>query len=144
MIAAPQIVPGDVVFLDYGEMPRCVHTRLVTGLVDPNTHEFTILTPDHDEYIEILHQSNTDLAGIHFSAPGSGNPPGIPANVIYSFAPMTAAELARWLTRGRTEAAAERQRRGSPVECGCRCRDWGSWCWWCSTGLGSMHYDRRS
>lgn len=112
MMAAPVLSPGDVAYLDYGEAPRCVHTRLVTGVVDRGTHEFTILTPDFDEYIEVLHQSNPDIVGIHFAGPGGGNPPGIPANVIYSFAPMTAAELARWLGRGRDEAAAERARRG--------------------------------
>lgn len=101
MMAAPVLSPGDVAYLDYGEAPRCVHTRLVTGVVDRGTHEFTILTPDFDEYIEVLHQSNPDIVGIHFAGPGGGNPPGIPANVIYSFAPMTAAELAWWLGRGR-------------------------------------------
>lgn len=112
MIAPNAIEVGDVVYLEYGEVPRCVHTRLVTGIVDRASHEFTILTPDFDEYIEILDNSNTDLTGIHFAAPGGGNPPGIPANVIYSFAPMTAAALARWISRGRAEAAAERTRRG--------------------------------
>lgn len=113
MIAPPILDPGDVVYLEYGEVPRVVHTRLVTGIVDRGSHEYTILTPDHDEYVETLHDSNTDLTGIHFAAPGGGGiPPGIPANVIYAFAPMTAAELARWISRGRAEAAAERTRRG--------------------------------
>ena len=111
-MAGAQLQPGDVVYLDYGEAPRVVHTRLVTGVVDTSTFEFTILTPDHDEYIEVLDASNTDLVGIHFAGAGGGLPPGVPGNVVYAFAPMTAAELARWISRGRAAAEAERNRRG--------------------------------
>lgn len=54
-MAAPNLQPGDVCYLDYGEVPRVVHTRLVIGVVDHSTFEHMVLTPDMDHYIEELH-----------------------------------------------------------------------------------------
>lgn len=107
-----QLQAGDVVYLDYGEVPRTVHARLVLSEVDRNSHEFTILTPDYDLYTEQLHQSNGDLVGYYESGPGGALPVGVPPRAVYSFAPMSAQQLARYMTDGRTEAAAERARRG--------------------------------
>lgn len=39
---------GDVVFLDYGEIPPCVHSRFVLAEVDAGSHDWIILTPDMD------------------------------------------------------------------------------------------------
>lgn len=103
---------GDVVFLDYGEAPPCVHSRLVLAEVDSATHEWVILTPDMDVYTEQLHVSNADLAAYHPAPPGGGLPPGVPAGHIYGFAPMSAAAYARHMAAGRAEAARERRRRG--------------------------------
>ena len=36
-MANPVLQPGDVVYVDYGEVPNVVHTRLVTGVVDQAT-----------------------------------------------------------------------------------------------------------
>eukprot|EP00434_Breviolum_minutum_P002817 symbB.v1.2.002476.t1/scaffold99.1/size346285/32 len=114
MMANPILQPGDVVYVDYGEAPHVVHTRLVTGVVDRGTFEFMILTPDFDQYVEVLDASNPDFSAIHWAPAGGGIPPGVPAAAVYSFAPMTAAELARRIASGRNAAAQERVARGLP------------------------------
>ena len=112
---APDLQPGDVVYLDYGEV-HVIHTRLITGVVDRTTHEFFTFTPDLDHYIEVLHQSNADLVGCQYAPPGGWYPPGrVAALFLYAFAPMTAAELARRLQDGRRAADQERLHRGLPA-----------------------------
>ena len=107
---------GGLAFLDYGEVPACIHTRLILAEVNAATFEYVILTPDLDMYTEILHHSNPDLVGFHLPAPGGGPPPGIPLPNIYSFAPMQAADYGRFMAAGRAEGVAERARRGlAPV-----------------------------
>ena len=103
---------GDVVFLDYGEHPPCVHSRLVLAAVDPANHWYVILTPDFDIYAEQLDGSNGDLAAYHPAPPGGGLPPGVPPGRIYGFAPMSAAQYSQHMAAGRLEAAAEMGRRG--------------------------------
>ena len=76
-----------------------------------NTHEYVILTPDYDVYVEILDASNPDLASFHLSGPGGSLPPGVPRAQIYGFAAMSAVDYARFMARGRAEAAAEVARR---------------------------------
>ena len=102
---------GNIVFMDYGEVPRTVHARLILAEVDAPSFEYMILTPDLDIYSEVLDGSNPDLVGFHLPGPGGGMPVGVPARAIYSFSPMTAAEYAQHMAAGRTEAAAERARR---------------------------------
>lgn len=114
-MAAPNLQPGDVCYLDYGEVPRVVHTRLVIGVVDHSAFEYMVLTPDMDHYIEELHSGNSDLAHFYPAPPGGGLPRGVPRAAVYAFAPMSAADLARWLQRGRDEAGQERVRRGRPA-----------------------------
>lgn len=76
-MANPVLQPGDVVYVDYGEVPNVVHTRLVTGVVDQATSEFMILTPDFDQYVEILDAGNPDFSAIHWAPPkGGGFLPG--------------------------------------------------------------------
>lgn len=70
MMANPILQPGDVVYVDYGEAPHVVHTRLVTGVVDRGTFEFMILTPDFDQYVEVLDASNPDFSAIHWAPAG--------------------------------------------------------------------------
>eukprot|EP00435_Cladocopium_sp_Y103_P076176 s26_g80.t1 len=103
---------GDVMYVDYGEVPRCVHTRVVLAEVDPTTHEYVILTPDYDVYTEMLHHSNPDVTAVYNVGPGGGLPHGVRRNYVYGFAPMTAQELARFMAAGRAEAQAEIARRG--------------------------------
>ena len=66
--------PGDVVYVDYGENPTVIHSRLVLAEVDRSQHEFMILTPDQDVYCEILHQSNPDYVGFYLSGATSWRP----------------------------------------------------------------------
>eukprot|EP00438_Fugacium_kawagutii_P012898 Skav204572 [mRNA] locus=scaffold2218:209660:210874:- [translate_table: standard] len=106
--------PGDVCYLDYGEVPACVHSRLVLSEVDRSQHEFIILTPDQDIYCEVLHPSNGDLVAFHLSGPNNALPPGVPPAVIYGFRPMTALQLSTWMQDGRVEADRERATRGLP------------------------------
>ena len=102
------LVPGDVCYVDYGEAPQCVHTRLVVGVVDRATHEFMILTPDMDSYIEVLDSSNSDFAAFYRAGRGAAIPPGLNPAIIYGFAPMSAQDLARHLQQGRADADQER------------------------------------
>ena len=97
---------GGLAFMDYGEIPACIHTRLILAEVNAATFEYVILTPDLDMYTEILHHSNPDLVGFHLPAPGGGPPAGIPLAHIYSFAPMQAADYGRFMAAGRAEAIA--------------------------------------
>ena len=110
--------PGDVVYLDYGERPICVHTRVVLAVVDHATHEYTVLTPDYDIYTEILGASNPDLTRFFTSGPNGGIPRGVSARNVYAFAPMSAIELSRFMQQGREEAEAEISRRGAPPAAG--------------------------
>ena len=105
---------GDVCFLDYGEVPRCVHARLIVGVVDAGSHEYLICTPDFDIYIEICHVSNPDISHFYLPGPRNALPARVPAADIYGFAPMDANTYARLLREGRTEVAAELARRGVP------------------------------
>ena len=131
---------GGLAFMDYGEIPACIHTRLILAEVNAATFEYVILTPDLDMYTEILHHSNPDLVGFHLPAPGGGPPAGIPLAHIYSFAPMQAADYGRFMAAGRAEAIAERARRGiGPAAVAARQQlvvqwlrpEFGSWLrWW--------------
>ena len=103
---------GDIVYHDYGEVPRTVHARLVVGVIDETTFEYQILTPDLDSYVEICHTSNPDLRQFYPPRPGGGLPVGVRAASVYAFAPMSAADYARHLNAGRATAALERQQRG--------------------------------
>ncbi|CAE7708857.1 AMY1.1 [Symbiodinium sp. CCMP2592] len=109
---------GNIVYLDYGERPICVHTRVVLAVVDHATFEYTILTPDHDIYTEILDISNPDLTRFFTSGPNGGIPRGVSARNVYAFGPMTAIELSRFMQLGREEAEAEISRRGATAGAG--------------------------
>lgn len=106
------LAPGDVVYHDYGEVPRCVHARLVLAVVDPVLHEYIILTPDWDYYLEACHASSPDLAHFYTTPVRGGLPAGVPAASIYGFAPMDAGDYARFMRLGRQEAQNELRRRG--------------------------------
>ncbi len=103
---------GDVCYMDYGEIPACVHTRVVLAEVDAASQEFIILTPDFDIYCEQLDAANPDLTAFYNVGPGGALPAGVPPASIYGFAPMQAQELARHMAAGRREAQSERLRRG--------------------------------
>lgn len=103
-------VPGQIVYHDYGEVPRVVHTRIILGHI--SGHEYLIRTPDGDEYCEVCDSSNGDLSHF-FVGPDDGSlPAGIPAGSVYGFGALTVAEFNAMLAAGRLAAAAERGRRG--------------------------------
>ena len=109
-------LPGSLCYLDYGEHPQCIHTRLVLMHIDdpaaPGDH--VICTPDRDIYVEQLDNGNVDLNAFHVGLANGMPPPGVnPAN-IYGFGPMDAADYANLMDAGRAEAARERARRGLP------------------------------
>ena len=122
---------GDVCYMDYGEAPPCVHTRVVLAEVDAASHEFIILTPDFDIYCEQLDPSNADLTAFYNVGPGGALPAGVPPASIYGFAPMQAQDMARYMAAGRREAQSERLRRGlvAPALPACS----GRW-WWAHLG----------
>lgn len=107
-------LPGSIVYVDYGEIPACIHTRLVLMHIDdpaaPGDH--LICTPDRDIYVEQLDNGNGDFTGFH---PGLANgmpPPGINPAHIYGFGPLTPADYTDLLEQGRIEGARERAARG--------------------------------
>lgn len=90
---------GDICYLDYGEVPQVVHARLVLAEVDRQNSDFVILTPDHDVYTERLDGGDPDLVGFYRSAANGAPPVGVAIGLVYGFAPMAAADLARFLGR---------------------------------------------
>lgn len=107
---------GTIFFVSYGEVPPCVHTRLLLAHVEE--HDYAIATPDMDVYIETIHPSNPDLTSCVQSTANGGVPAGVNRRHVYAFSPMTAAEYARLCDLGRREADAEKIRRGLHVGVG--------------------------
>lgn len=106
--------PGQVVYMDYGEAPPIIHTRIVLGHI--TGLEYLIETPDGDRYGEILDGSNVDLAAFYVGPDDGSLPPGLPAGVrVYGFAPMTLQRFNAMLAEGRVETLAELGRRGLPI-----------------------------
>lgn len=104
--------PGDIVYMNYGEIPVLHHCRIILATVDDSSHDYVVLTPDHDIYTERLHISNTDIVGITPGDAGGAIPAALAAANIYAFGPLTAAQLAQFMHEGRREAVDERNRRG--------------------------------
>ncbi len=100
--------PGDLVYLDYGL--GVIHERVVLAHVDGM--DYVIATPDRDVYTDTLDSSNSDLTGFHVGLPGGGLPAAIAGGNVYGFGALTAADYRGLLEQGRTEASAERTRRG--------------------------------
>lgn len=105
--------PGDVVYVNYGEAPPCIHTRLVLDHVEGD--EYLIMTPDLDQYVEELSAENGDFTGFHPALPGGAPPHGANPAHIYGFRPMTAVRYGALLQAGQQAAAQERTRRGLGV-----------------------------
>lgn len=83
--------PGHIVYHDYGEVPRVVHTRSILGHV--SGHEYLIRTPDGDEYCKACDSSNGDFSHF-FVGPDDGSLLlGVPAGSVYGFGALTVAEL---------------------------------------------------
>lgn len=102
---------SSLVYVDYGERhPTVIHSRLILEHIQDD--EYLILTPDFDMYIEQYSIANTDILSYHAALPGGGAPPGITPATIYGFAPITAGQLASFLSAGRSEAQLEKMRRG--------------------------------
>lgn len=102
--------PGQVVYADYGEIPVCIHTRLVLGHIQGL--EYLVRTPDGDVYPEILDASNPDYTNFYVGPDDGSRPAGVAPGSIYGFPPMTVADLNAILASGRLEVVAERGRRG--------------------------------
>lgn len=103
-----RFAPGDLVYHDYGL--GVIHERVVLAHVDGL--DYVIATPDRDVYTETLDPSNGDLAGFHVGLPGGVLPAAIAGGNVYGFGALTAAEYRGLLEQGRTEATAEKARRG--------------------------------
>ncbi|CAE7502120.1 unnamed protein product [Symbiodinium sp. KB8] len=109
-----RFIPGDLAYLDYGEVPQVVHERLVVGHIEGA--EYMVVTPDRDIYPEVLDASNPDITRFWPGGARGGLPRGIPAANVYSFGAINAREYRHLLEAGRGETAAERRRRGIDVE----------------------------
>lgn len=108
--------PGSICYLDYGEAPPCIHTRLVlAALDDPNAPgDFVVCSPDLDIFVEQLEAGNVDLTGFFPGVANGMPPPGVNPAHIYGFHTMRPADYARLLEAGRNEASRERVARGLP------------------------------
>ena len=104
---------GELVYLDYGQVPQVIHERLVLGHVSDSDH--IIATPDRDIYCETLDAANPDVNSIFHGGARGGLPRRIAAANVYGFGAMDAREYRTLLEQGRQELDAERGRRGLPV-----------------------------
>lgn len=102
--------PGDLVYHDYGEANMIVHERLVLQHVDGQ--DYTIATPDRDIYVETLDPGNSDLVGFYVGGANGALPPGLAGRNIYGFGGISARDYRQLLADGKTEAEAEKGRRG--------------------------------
>ena len=59
-------------YVDYGERPIVVHARLVLAAVDEAAHEYIIMTPDFDIYLDVLDDSNPDFTRFFGAGPRRG------------------------------------------------------------------------
>ena len=105
---------GDLVFVNYGEVPMCIHTRLLGAHIQDDI--WVVITPDKDIYEEELHTRNPDLVAVFHGGGGFGSP--VPAGVsrrhLYSFAPMSAQDYQNLMQAARTYAAQLRVHLGLP------------------------------
>jgi len=109
MAAAPAaaFAAGDRALLNYGEPGGPFwHVRMVLGHV--HGHDYVVLTPDFDTFVEELSTHNADLEGFRVMSPGGGAPPGLGGATMYGFRPMTAAERRDLIAEGRRMGQAER------------------------------------
>ena len=77
--------PGQVVYADYGELPACVHTRLVLGHIQGSN--YLIETTYGDRYIEQLYGQNADFTAFYVGPDDGSAPPGVAAGTICGFPP---------------------------------------------------------
>ena len=110
---AAHLAPGSLAYINYGEVPRTIHCRLL--LAEVQGSEWMILTPDGDIYPEDLSDQNPDVTQIWYGPPNGALPAGVSARSVYGFRPMSAADVARAMASGRTEADRERALRGLGV-----------------------------
>lgn len=105
-------LPGSLIFVDYGEQPQIIHSRLVLSHVQGD--DYMIATPDMDVYCETMNAGNPDFTGFYPALPGGGAPAGIAGLRVYNFRALSAADYAALLEAGRQEAVQERARQGIP------------------------------
>ena len=99
---------GSLGYVDYREVPRVIHARLILDHVIG--HTYVILTPDHHIYEESLNaDENEDIDRFWPGQPNGSPPRSVPANCVYGFAPMSANQVARFMNLG---AAVGRRLRG--------------------------------
>eukprot|EP00438_Fugacium_kawagutii_P033140 Skav227543 [mRNA] locus=scaffold2241:169914:174596:- [translate_table: standard] len=103
-------LPGALIFVDYGEVPQLLHSRLVLAHV--HNDDYIIATPDLDVYSETLNAGNPDYVGFYPALPGGAPPAGIAGIRVYNFGAITAADYAALMEAGRQEAVNERARLG--------------------------------
>lgn len=94
--------PGHLAFVNYGEVPITWHTRVI--LAPTTADNYIVLTPDHDLFEEQMSMRNQDLVDFHYGGADGYLPPRIAPRTVYSFAPLSPAELARFMQQGRAEA----------------------------------------
>lgn len=83
--------PGQICFVNYGEMPVTWHTRV---LLSPTTADcWMILTPDLDYYEEQMSPLNPDFVDFHFGGSDGNLAPRILPGAVYGFQPLSPAEL---------------------------------------------------
>ncbi|CAE7255770.1 hmgA [Symbiodinium natans] len=108
------ISEGDICFVNYGEVPPCIHARLVGAHIQNDL--FVIITPDYDVYEEQLSNLNPDFTAFHYGGPGLGAavPAGLNRAHVYAFGAMSAIDYQRLMNQARLYAAGIRAGLGLP------------------------------
>ena len=108
------ISEGDIVFVDYGEVPPVIHARLVGARIRDDV--FAMVTADHDVYDQQLSHLNPDYTAFYYGGPGLGAaiPAGVNPGHVYTFGAMTALEYQGLMQQARLYAAGVRMSLGLP------------------------------
>lgn len=104
--------PGDICYVDYGEIPMTIHVRLLGCHIDQNL--WAIITPDGDIYDEEMSNRNPDFVNFIYGGPGLGGavPPGIPPGSVYGFGAISAIQYQQYMAQARVYAAGARAAMG--------------------------------
>lgn len=98
----------------FSQLPVVWQIRVI--LAPTTADNYVVLTPDYDIYEEQLSMANADLVDFHYGGADWHLDPRISVRSVQAFAPMTPAELARFIQQG----LAGSSRTTLSSWCGCR------------------------
>jgi hypothetical protein len=107
-------VPGEVVYVVYGDEPNLFHARLLTGHIVGAS--WIVVSPSFDVFEEDISLANPDLEVVRFGR-GPGLPPfGLRPEQLFDFTPVLApAQITALVAEGGRLAGLEQRARGLAV-----------------------------